>query len=119
MCARPRGQGWLPGLLAAGDPQDRSRRLSRSAAAQRSLARSAGGLGPRGGSPTGRPPHRPRLHDRVLRPPRPRQDPISDIDPLRIALAWRERDTSPLLAAFAEIHAKRYSPSCGTAISPR
>jgi DNA-binding transcriptional LysR family regulator len=29
--------------------------------------------------------------------------PISDIDPLRIALAWRERDASPLVAAFAEI----------------
>ena len=29
--------------------------------------------------------------------------PISDVDPLRIALAWRERDTSPLIAAFAEI----------------
>jgi DNA-binding transcriptional LysR family regulator len=29
--------------------------------------------------------------------------PISDIDPLRIALAWRERDTNPLIAAFAAI----------------
>jgi DNA-binding transcriptional LysR family regulator len=29
--------------------------------------------------------------------------PISDIDPLRIALAWRERDASPLVAAFAAI----------------
>jgi DNA-binding transcriptional LysR family regulator len=28
---------------------------------------------------------------------------ISDIDPLRIALAWRERDASPLVAAFAGI----------------
>jgi DNA-binding transcriptional LysR family regulator len=29
--------------------------------------------------------------------------PIAGIDPLRIALAWRERDPSPLIAAFAEI----------------
>jgi DNA-binding transcriptional LysR family regulator len=29
--------------------------------------------------------------------------PIADVDPLRIALAWRERDASPLIAAFAEI----------------
>jgi DNA-binding transcriptional LysR family regulator len=29
--------------------------------------------------------------------------PITDIDPLRIALAWRERDSSPLVAAFAAI----------------
>jgi DNA-binding transcriptional LysR family regulator len=29
--------------------------------------------------------------------------PIADVDPLRIALAWRERDTSPLVAAFATI----------------
>jgi DNA-binding transcriptional LysR family regulator len=29
--------------------------------------------------------------------------PIGDIDPLRIALAWRERDANPLIAAFAEI----------------
>jgi DNA-binding transcriptional LysR family regulator len=29
--------------------------------------------------------------------------PIPDIDPLRIALAWRERDTSPLVAAFAAV----------------
>src|SRR4029079_13935846 len=29
--------------------------------------------------------------------------PITDIDPLRIALAWRERDTNPLVSAFAEI----------------
>jgi DNA-binding transcriptional LysR family regulator len=29
--------------------------------------------------------------------------PISDIDPLRIALAWRERDSSPLLEAFAAV----------------
>jgi DNA-binding transcriptional LysR family regulator len=29
--------------------------------------------------------------------------PIKDIDPLRIALAWRERDGSPLVAAFAAI----------------
>ena len=29
--------------------------------------------------------------------------PIADIDPLRIALAWRERDGSPLAHAFAEI----------------
>ena len=27
--------------------------------------------------------------------------PLSEVDPLRIALAWRERDTSPLVAAFA------------------
>ena len=27
----------------------------------------------------------------------------SDVDPLRIALAWRERDASPLVAAFATI----------------
>ena len=27
--------------------------------------------------------------------------PITDIDPLRIALAWRERDANPLVAAFA------------------
>jgi DNA-binding transcriptional LysR family regulator len=29
--------------------------------------------------------------------------PVGDIAPLRIALAWRERDTSPLIAAFAAI----------------
>jgi len=29
--------------------------------------------------------------------------PITDVDPLRIALAWRERDVSPLIAAFAAI----------------
>jgi DNA-binding transcriptional LysR family regulator len=29
--------------------------------------------------------------------------PITDIDPLRIALAWRERDISPLVAAFAAV----------------
>jgi DNA-binding transcriptional LysR family regulator len=29
--------------------------------------------------------------------------PITDIDPLRIALAWRERDGSPLVAAFAGV----------------
>jgi DNA-binding transcriptional LysR family regulator len=29
--------------------------------------------------------------------------PITDVDPLRIALAWRERDRSPLVAAFAEV----------------
>jgi DNA-binding transcriptional LysR family regulator len=29
--------------------------------------------------------------------------PITDIDPLRIALAWRERDGSPLVAAFAAV----------------
>ena len=29
--------------------------------------------------------------------------PITDIDPLRIALAWREHDRSPLLSAFAEV----------------
>jgi hypothetical protein len=29
--------------------------------------------------------------------------PIADIDPLRIALAWRERDSSPLVQSFAEI----------------
>ncbi len=29
--------------------------------------------------------------------------PIDDVDPLRIALAWRERDDSPLVAAFAAI----------------
>jgi DNA-binding transcriptional LysR family regulator len=29
--------------------------------------------------------------------------PIADIDPLRIALAWRERDRSPLVAAFAAV----------------
>jgi DNA-binding transcriptional LysR family regulator len=29
--------------------------------------------------------------------------PISDVDPLRIALAWRERDASPLIAAFLGI----------------
>jgi DNA-binding transcriptional LysR family regulator len=29
--------------------------------------------------------------------------PIPDVDPLRIALAWRERDTSPLVAAFLGI----------------
>jgi DNA-binding transcriptional LysR family regulator len=29
--------------------------------------------------------------------------PIADIDPLRIALAWRERDGSPLVAAFAGV----------------
>jgi hypothetical protein len=29
--------------------------------------------------------------------------PISDVDPLRIVLAWRERDSSPLVAAFAAV----------------
>jgi len=29
--------------------------------------------------------------------------PLSDVDPLRIAVAWRERDTSPLVAAFAAV----------------
>ncbi|RKQ87427.1 LysR family transcriptional regulator [Solirubrobacter pauli] len=29
--------------------------------------------------------------------------PIEDVDPLRIALAWRERDANPLVAAFAAI----------------
>ena len=29
--------------------------------------------------------------------------PITDIDPLRIALAWRERDANPLIAAFAAL----------------
>ena len=29
--------------------------------------------------------------------------PLSDVDPLRIALAWRERDGSPLVAAFAAV----------------
>jgi DNA-binding transcriptional LysR family regulator len=29
--------------------------------------------------------------------------PIADVDPLRIALAWRERDRSPLVAAFAAV----------------
>jgi molybdate transport repressor ModE-like protein len=29
--------------------------------------------------------------------------PIADVDPLRIALAWRERDASPLVAAFAAV----------------
>ena len=29
--------------------------------------------------------------------------PIGDVDPLRIALAWRERDASPLVAAFAAV----------------
>jgi DNA-binding transcriptional LysR family regulator len=29
--------------------------------------------------------------------------PLDDVDPLRIALAWRERDTSPLVAAYAAI----------------
>ena len=29
--------------------------------------------------------------------------PIADIDPLRIALAWRERERSPLVSAFAAI----------------
>jgi DNA-binding transcriptional LysR family regulator len=29
--------------------------------------------------------------------------PLSDVDPLRIALAWRERDASPLIAAFRGI----------------
>jgi DNA-binding transcriptional LysR family regulator len=29
--------------------------------------------------------------------------PLADVDPLRIALAWRERDASPLVHAFAEI----------------
>jgi hypothetical protein len=47
------------------------------------------------------------------RPPRPRLDPISDVDPLPIALAWRERDTSPLLAAFAEIVRELAVPTGG------
>jgi DNA-binding transcriptional LysR family regulator len=29
--------------------------------------------------------------------------PITDVDPLRIVLAWRERDGSPLVAAFAAV----------------
>jgi DNA-binding transcriptional LysR family regulator len=29
--------------------------------------------------------------------------PLTDVDPLRIALAWRERDSSPLVAAFAAV----------------
>ena len=29
--------------------------------------------------------------------------PVDDVDPLRIALAWRERDGSPLVAAYAAI----------------
>jgi DNA-binding transcriptional LysR family regulator len=29
--------------------------------------------------------------------------PLADVDPLRIALAWRERDRSPLVAAFAAV----------------
>ncbi|MBE2315291.1 LysR family transcriptional regulator [Solirubrobacter sp. CPCC 204708] len=29
--------------------------------------------------------------------------PIADIDPLRVALAWRQRDANPLVAAFAAI----------------
>jgi DNA-binding transcriptional LysR family regulator len=29
--------------------------------------------------------------------------PIEDVDPLRIVLAWRERDASPLVAAFAAV----------------
>jgi DNA-binding transcriptional LysR family regulator len=29
--------------------------------------------------------------------------PLDDVDPLRIALAWRERDASPLVAAYAAI----------------
>jgi DNA-binding transcriptional LysR family regulator len=29
--------------------------------------------------------------------------PLTDADPLRIALAWRERDRSPLVAAFAAV----------------
>lgn len=29
--------------------------------------------------------------------------PLADVDPLRIALAWRERDGSPLVAAFASV----------------
>jgi DNA-binding transcriptional LysR family regulator len=29
--------------------------------------------------------------------------PLEDVDPLRIALAWRERDGSPLVAAYAAI----------------
>ena len=29
--------------------------------------------------------------------------PITDIDPLRIALAWREREADPLVAAFAAV----------------
>jgi DNA-binding transcriptional LysR family regulator len=29
--------------------------------------------------------------------------PITDIDPLRIVLAWRERDGSPLVGAFAAV----------------
>jgi DNA-binding transcriptional LysR family regulator len=29
--------------------------------------------------------------------------PLEDVDPLRIALAWRERDASPLVAAYAAI----------------
>jgi DNA-binding transcriptional LysR family regulator len=29
--------------------------------------------------------------------------PITDIDPLRIALAWRPNEPSPLVAAFADV----------------
>jgi hypothetical protein len=29
--------------------------------------------------------------------------PLADVDPLRVALAWRERDSSPLVAAFAAV----------------
>jgi hypothetical protein len=29
--------------------------------------------------------------------------PLEDVEPLRIALAWREHDASPLIAAFAGI----------------
>lgn len=29
--------------------------------------------------------------------------PIADVDPLRIAIAWREHDRSPLVAAFVAI----------------
>jgi hypothetical protein len=29
--------------------------------------------------------------------------PITDVDPLRIVLAWCQRDSSPLLAAFAAV----------------
>jgi DNA-binding transcriptional LysR family regulator len=43
--------------------------------------------------------------------------PITDIDPLRIALAWREHDRSPLLSAFAEV-VRELAPASGRAGSP-
>jgi hypothetical protein len=78
------------------------RRLSRSATVRRSLARPAGGRRPRRVAVGSTYCIAPACMTEY-RPPRPRPDPISDVDPLPIALAWRERDTSPLLAAFAEI----------------